>query len=203
MEDFPVSLSPATVGVIAMAIPFIALAITQGVKGAFYWWKRIPAKWKASLPDKVVWMGLAGAICIGACLALKLDVGASLAGNEWPTWLPWWLSAIVSGILLTVLSSKVLYPALLAPAGKATAQAAVAAACARVLPAPAVDPPTVPADPIPAPPSQPLEPPPATPTPPAAVPAPTARLFLEVHQGGPDRFVLIEDGTGQHIYPCS
>ena len=198
-EGFPISLSPATVGVVAMALPFIALGLVQGIKGAFYWSKKIPARWKAALPDNVVWMGLAGVLCIGGCLGLKLDVGAALAGDAWPTWLPWWLSAIVSGIILTVLSSIVLYPLLLAPAAKAAAKDAVAAANSP--PVPIVVAPTEPADPIPVVPSRPLEPP--APTPPPAAPVPTARIFLEVHQGGPDRFVLIEDETGQHVYPCS
>jgi hypothetical protein len=132
MEDFPLTLSAPTVGVIAMALPFVAVVIVQGVKGWFYWWKRIPVRWKASLPDRLVWPGLAGVVCIGGCLGLRLDVGTKLVGDEWPKWLPWWLSAIVSGVILAVLSSKVLYPLLVAPAAKLKAQTAVAAAIAAV-----------------------------------------------------------------------
>ena len=33
---------------------------------------------------------------------------------------------------------------------------------------------------------------------------PSARVFIEVqHNGGPDHFVLVEDDTGQHVYPMS
>jgi hypothetical protein len=205
LEGFPISLDAGTVGKLALALPFVALIVINIVKGWFYWWKRIPDKWKAALPDKYVWPGLAGVICIAGCFIFRINIAEALAGDDWPSWFPGWVDTLVSGVALAAFSSKVLYPLVIAPPQKQKAIAAVAAACGPpATPIPVVpDAPTEPAVPIPAPPSQPLEEPPVPPTPPAVLPVPTARLFLEVHQGGPDRFVLIEDGTGQHIYPCS
>lgn len=128
--DFPVSLSADTVGALSLALPFIAVFIIGIIKGSFYHFA--PNKWQVALPDKFVWPVLAGIICIISSFLLKINIGDRIFGNDWPASIPLWLNYIASGIILTALSTKAIYPLMVEPAEKAKskidAQAAIAKA---------------------------------------------------------------------------
>ena len=210
MEELPFTLSAPQVGGLAIAIPIIAVALVNGLKGAFYW--KAPVRWQAGLPDRYVWPCVAGVICMATAYFAKMDIGEKVVGQDWPVF-PQILDYLLSGVILAVLSSKVFYPLLIAPSQKQKAIAAVAKACRTVEPPPFDNaqyvPPVVVAPepnvninadcdsidiqaPLPEP----------DPVPAPAPPPVPARVFIELHPGGgPDRYVLVEDAAGQHIYP--
>ncbi len=154
------TLSPAAVGGLAIAIPFVAVFLVNGVKGLFYF--KAPVRWQAWLPDKYVWAGLAGVFCSVLTVVFNVDVGQAVLGSDWPAWFPWWLGCVLSGIALAALSAKVIYPLFIAPPQKMKALAAVQKHIAEtpVVPCPV---PEVPYPPLPDPVEEPyVESPPAS-----------------------------------------